>query len=39
MEIAATRSLATLAKEDVPDSVLRAYGGNRLQFGPEYILP
>jgi malate dehydrogenase (oxaloacetate-decarboxylating)(NADP+) len=39
MEIAATRSLAALAKEDVPDSVLRAYGGNRLQFGPEYILP
>ena len=39
MEIAATRSLAALAKEDVPDSVLRAYGGSRLQFGPEYILP
>jgi len=39
MEISATRSLAALAKEDVPDSVLRAYGGSRLQFGPEYILP
>jgi malate dehydrogenase (oxaloacetate-decarboxylating)(NADP+) len=39
MKIAATRSLAALAKEDVPDSVLRAYGGGRLQFGPEYIIP
>jgi len=39
MEIAATHALATLAKEDVPDSVMRAYGVTRLQFGPEYILP
>jgi malate dehydrogenase (oxaloacetate-decarboxylating)(NADP+) len=39
MKIAATHDLATLAKEDVPDSVLRAYGLGRLQFGPEYIIP
>ncbi len=39
MEIAATRALAALAKEDVPDSVLEAYGVGRLRFGPEYILP
>ncbi|MHB8654072.1 MAG: NADP-dependent malic enzyme [Terriglobia bacterium] len=39
MEIAATRSLAALAREDVPDSVLRAYGLNRLQFGPDYVIP
>jgi malate dehydrogenase (oxaloacetate-decarboxylating)(NADP+) len=39
MKLAATRALAQLAKEDVPDSVMRAYGGGRLQFGPEYILP
>jgi len=39
MKIAATRALAALAKEDVPDSVLRAYGGTRLKFGPEYIIP
>ena len=39
MEIAATRALATLAKEDVPDSVLRAYGVPRLQFGPDYVIP
>ena len=39
MKVAATHALATLAKEDVPDSVLRAYGLGRLQFGPEYIIP
>jgi malate dehydrogenase (oxaloacetate-decarboxylating)(NADP+) len=39
MQIAATHALAALAKEDVPDSVLRAYGVGRLQFGPEYLLP
>jgi len=39
MEIAATRALASLAKEDVPDSVLRAYGLGQLQFGHNYIIP
>ena len=39
MKLAATRALAALTKEDVPDSVLRAYGINRLQFGPDYIIP
>ncbi|HXW13733.1 MAG TPA: NADP-dependent malic enzyme [Terriglobia bacterium] len=39
MKLAATRALAALAKEDAPDSVLRAYGVSRLQFGPEYIIP
>jgi malate dehydrogenase (oxaloacetate-decarboxylating)(NADP+) len=39
MKIAATRALAALTKEDVPDSVLRAYDVSRLQFGPEYIIP
>ena len=39
MKIAATHALAALAKEDVPDSVLRAYGLERLKFGPEYIIP
>ncbi|HKE28891.1 MAG TPA: NADP-dependent malic enzyme [Bryobacteraceae bacterium] len=39
MKLAATRSLAALAKEDVPDSVLRAYGVERLEFGREYIIP
>jgi malate dehydrogenase (oxaloacetate-decarboxylating)(NADP+) len=39
MKIAATRALAAVAKEDVPDMVLRAYGVERLHFGPEYIIP
>jgi malate dehydrogenase (oxaloacetate-decarboxylating)(NADP+) len=39
MKVAATHALAALAKEDVPDSVLRAYGLGRLQYGPEYINP
>ena len=39
MKVAATHALSDLAKEDVPDSVLRAYGLARLQFGPEYINP
>ncbi|MGH9435823.1 MAG: phosphate acyltransferase, partial [Terriglobia bacterium] len=39
MMIAATRALAALAKEDVPDAVLKAYGVGRLQFGPDYIIP
>jgi malate dehydrogenase (oxaloacetate-decarboxylating)(NADP+) len=39
MKIAATRALAALAKEDVPDMVLRAYGVGHLHFGPDYIIP
>jgi malate dehydrogenase (oxaloacetate-decarboxylating)(NADP+) len=39
MKIAAARALADLAKQDVPDSVLHAYGLVSLKFGPEYILP
>ncbi len=39
MALAATHSLAELAREDVPDSVMRTYGLERLQFGPGYIIP
>ena len=39
MKLAATRALAALAKEDVPDAVLRAYGVDHMQFGREYIIP
>jgi len=39
MEMAATRALAALAKEEVPDAVMRAYGLDRLRFGPEYLIP
>jgi len=39
MKAAAVRALAELAREDVPDSVIRAYGGRPIHFGPEYIIP
>ena len=39
MKLAALRSLAELAREDVPDSVLKAYSVDRLKFGPEYLIP
>ncbi len=39
MKIAAVKALAGLAKRGVPDSVMRAYGLQRLRFGPEYIIP
>ncbi|MCK4342287.1 MAG: NADP-dependent malic enzyme [Phycisphaerae bacterium] len=39
MKRAACHALAELARQDVPDSVLRAYGLKRLQFGPDYIIP
>jgi malate dehydrogenase (oxaloacetate-decarboxylating)(NADP+) len=39
MKLAASRALAALAKEDVPDSVCRAYGVERLSFGREYLIP
>ncbi len=39
MEMAATRALAALAREEVPESVMRAYGLQRLRFGPDYLIP
>lgn len=39
MKIAAAYALAKLAKEDVPDSVMRAYGTSRIEFGRNYIIP
>ncbi|MGI9610997.1 MAG: malic enzyme-like NAD(P)-binding protein, partial [Acidimicrobiia bacterium] len=39
MKIAAAHALADLAREPVPDSVLRAYDIERLDFGPEYLIP
>ncbi|HEU0014965.1 MAG TPA: NADP-dependent malic enzyme [Longimicrobium sp.] len=39
MKMAATRALAELARQDVPESVERAYGDRRLRFGPEYLIP
>ena len=39
MMLAATRALADLAKEDVPESVCRIYGVDHLEFGRHYIIP
>ena len=39
MKIAAAYALANLAKEPVPYQVEKAYRGERLRFGPEYIIP
>ena len=39
MKMAATLSLAELAKEPVPDYISAAYDGVMMQFGPEYIIP
>lgn len=39
MMLAATLSLAMLAKQDVPESVSRIYGLEELKFGPQYIIP
>jgi len=39
MKLAATKAIAELAKEPVPDYVNLAYGSKNLSFGPEYIIP
>jgi malate dehydrogenase (oxaloacetate-decarboxylating)(NADP+) len=39
MKIAASRALAELAREDVPDAVAKAYGLGSLRFGPDYLIP
>jgi malate dehydrogenase (oxaloacetate-decarboxylating)(NADP+) len=39
MNLAAAHALAELAREEVPEQVCRAYGGETFTFGPEYLLP
>jgi len=39
MKMAATRALALLAKEEVPDSVAALYGLRGVKFGPDYLIP
>lgn len=39
MKLAATKAIAALAKEPVPDYVNLAYGSKHLSFGPDYIIP
>jgi malate dehydrogenase (oxaloacetate-decarboxylating)(NADP+) len=39
MKIAASEALAELAREEVPEEVEAAYGGQRMRYGPNYIIP
>ena len=39
MKVAAVDALASLARQDVPDSVLTAYGLQKLSFGRDYLIP
>jgi malate dehydrogenase (oxaloacetate-decarboxylating)(NADP+) len=39
MKMAATKALAQLAKENVPEMVISAYGGEEFEFGRNYIIP
>ena len=39
MKIAAAQAIALLAREDVPDEVVSAYGGERPKYGKNYIIP
>ncbi|PHQ45744.1 NADP-dependent malic enzyme, partial [Halorubrum sp. C3] len=39
MKAAAAEALADLARKDVPDAVVKAYGDEPLQFGPDYVIP
>ena len=39
MKIAAVHALAKLAKQEVPETVSKAYGGKHFKFGPDYIIP
>ena len=39
MKMAATRALAALAKEDVPESLAALYGLTNVKFGAEYLIP
>ena len=39
MKLAAVNALAVLAKEPVPDIVVKAYGDAKIQFGRNYLIP
>jgi len=39
MKLAASHALAALARQDVPESVSAAYGGQAFIFGRDYIIP
>ena len=39
MKLAAVHALAALAKEPVPDMVVKAYGADKIRFGRDYLIP
>ena len=39
MKVAAANAIAKLAREDVPDEVVAAMGGDRPKYGKDYIIP
>ena len=39
MKVAAPKAIALLARENVPDEVVSAYGGDRPRYGKDYIIP
>ncbi len=39
MKVAAAKAIALLARENVPDEVVSAYGGDRPRYGRDYIIP
>jgi len=39
MKVAAANAIAKLAREDVPDEVVAAMGGDRPHYGKDYIIP
>ncbi len=39
MKVAAANAIAKLAREDVPDEVVAAMGGDRPHYGRDYIIP
>ena len=39
MKVACVRALAELTREETPDTVVAAYSGEDLRFGPEYLIP
>ena len=39
MKVSAANAIALLARENVPDEVVSAYGGDRPRYGKDYIIP
>ncbi|MEX1107532.1 MAG: malic enzyme-like NAD(P)-binding protein, partial [Dongiaceae bacterium] len=39
MKVACMKAIANLARVETSDVVMRAYGGEALRFGPEYLIP